>query len=125
MLNRPKISIVENTFKVDGEFGFEYPLNEIAELDTVDGYPHVRLMLGGSGFGGIFKGSFYLDGYGKGRLFLKKGTHPFIYIKFKNDDFVFLNLETSNQTKEFYNKLVIKTKNTKQMQTKRLGFMLY
>jgi len=109
MLNRPQISIVNNKFKVDGEFGFEYPLSEIAEVDTVGGYPHVRLMLGGSGFGGIFKGRFELDGYGKGRLFLKKGIYPFIYIKFKNDDFIFLNLKTSKQTKDFYNELVSKT----------------
>lgn len=107
---RPKISIVDNKFKVGGEFGFEYPISEIAEVDTVAGYPHVRLMLGGSGFGGVFKGRFELDGYGKGRLFLKKGIYPFIYIKFKNDDFVFLNLRTSKQTKEFYNELISQAK---------------
>lgn len=107
---RPKISIVDNKFKVGGEFGFEYPISEIAEVDTVAGYPHVRIMLGGSGFGGIFKGRFELDGYGNGRLFLKKGIYPFIYIKFKNDDFVFLNLSTSKLTREFYNELISKTK---------------
>ena len=106
MLIRPKISVVDNKFKVGGEFGFEYPINEIVELDTVNGYPHVGLMLGGSGFAGIYKGRFELDGYGKGRLFLKKGIHPFIYIKFKNNDFVFLNLKTSKETKEFYNELI-------------------
>lgn len=110
MLIRPEISIVDNKFKVGGEFGFEYPIGEIVEVDTVAGYPHVRLMLGGSGFGEIFKGRFELDGYGRGRLFLKKGIYPFIYIKFKNDDFVFLNLKTSKQTKEFYKELVSKTK---------------
>jgi len=110
MLIRPEISVVENKFKVGGEFGFDYPLNEIAELDTVDGYPHVRLMLGGSGFGGIYKGRFELDGYGKGRLFLKKGIYPFIYIKFKNDDFVFLNLESSKETRKFYTKLTAEIK---------------
>jgi len=109
MLIRPQISIADNKFKVGGEFGFEYPLNEIAHVDTVDGYPHVRLMLGGSGFGGIYKGRFDLDGYGKGRLFLKKRIYPIIYIKFKNNDFVFLNLETSKQTVEFYHELISKT----------------
>ncbi|HET6557151.1 MAG TPA: hypothetical protein VFG54_07540 [Prolixibacteraceae bacterium] len=94
MMIRPEIALVDNKFKVDGAFGFEYPINEIFEVDTVAGFPHARLMLGGSGFGGIFKGRFELDGYGKGRLFLKKGIYPFIYIKFKNDDFVFLNLTT-------------------------------
>ena len=110
MTIRPKILIVDNKFKVGGEFGFEYPINEIATVDTVDGYPHVRLMLGGSGFSGIYKGRFELDGYGKGRLFLKKGIYPFIYIKFKNDDFIFLNMSSSKETREFYNELITKTK---------------
>ncbi len=110
MIIRPSIKIVDNKFKVSGGFGFEYPINEIVEIDTLQGYPHVGLMLGGSGFAGIYKGRFELDGYGKGRLFLEKGIHPFIYIKFKNNDFVFLNLKTSKQTIEFYNELITKTK---------------
>jgi hypothetical protein len=74
-------------------------------MDTVDSYPAVGLMLGGSGFAGIYKGRFELVGYGKGRLFLKKRIRPYIYIKFKNNDFVFFNLKSSRQTVEFYGRL--------------------
>jgi hypothetical protein len=110
MIFRPTIKIVDHKFKIGGVFGFEYPISDIAEIDTLQGYPGVDLMTGGSGFAGIYKGSFKLRGYGQGRLFLKKGIRPYVYIKFKNNDFVFLNLKTSKQTIEFYNELIIKTK---------------
>jgi len=110
MIIRPSIKIVDNKFKVGGEFGFEYPLSEIIEIDTVVGYPRVGLMLGGSGFAGILKGRFELEGYGTGRLFLKKDISPFIFIKFKNNDVVFLNLKTSKQTIDFYNELITRMK---------------
>jgi Ca2+/Na+ antiporter len=110
MIIRPSIKIVDNKFKVGGGFGFEYPISYITEIDTLQGYPGVDLMTGGSGFAGIYKGSFKLQGYGQGRLFLKKGIRPYLYIKFKNNDFVFLNLKSSKQTIEFYNELITKTK---------------
>jgi len=110
MIIRPKISVNDNKFKVGGGFGFEYPINEIVQIDTLQGYPGVDLMTGGSGFAGIYKGSFKLRGYGQGRLFLKEGIRPYIYIKFKNNDFIFLNLKTSKQTIYFYNELIKKIK---------------
>ncbi len=111
MTIRPSIKIVDNKFIVGGEFGFDYPLTDIVEIDTLQGYPGVGLMRGGSGFAGIYKGSFELYGYGQGRLFLKKGIRPYVYIKFKNNDFVFFNLKSSEQTIELYNELITKTKN--------------
>lgn len=108
MLTRPKICIVDQQFKVGGVFGFSYQLSEIIQVDTVEGYPHIELMQGGSGFGSILKGTFKLEGYGIGRLFLNKEIRPFIYIQFKNKDFVFLNLKSTRQTLDFYNELVAK-----------------
>jgi hypothetical protein len=93
---------------VGGVFGFSYQLSEIIQVDTVEGYPHIELMQGGSGFGSILKGTFKLEGYGIGRLFLNKEIRPFIYIQFKNKDFVFLNLKSTRQTLDFYNELVAK-----------------
>ena len=69
---RSQISIVDNKFKVGGEFGFEYPISEIAEVDTVAGYPHVRLTLGGSDFGGIFKGRFEVGQLWTGEIVFEK-----------------------------------------------------
>jgi Ca2+/Na+ antiporter len=111
MLTRPRIFISDQQIKVGGVFGFEYPLGDIVQIDTVQGYPHIELMQGGSGFGSLLKGTFKLEGYGTGRLFLKKEIRPFIYIKFRNNDFVFLNLKSNMQTIDFYNELVAKTKN--------------
>jgi len=110
MIIRPSIKIVDNKFKVGGGFGFEYPISDIVQIDTSQGYPGVGLMRGGSGFAGIYKGSFELDGYGPGKLFIKKGIRPYIYIKFKNNDFIFFNLKSSEQTIEFYNELITMTK---------------
>jgi len=108
MVIRPKICVYNNKFIVGGGFGFEYPISEISQIDTLQGYPGIELMTGGSGFAGIYKGSFKLNSYGQGRLFLKKGIRPYIYIKFKNNDFIFLNLKTSEQTICFYNELIKK-----------------
>jgi Ca2+/Na+ antiporter len=110
MIIRPSIKITDNKFRIGGGFGFEYPINDIVQIDTLQGYPAVDLMTGGSGFAGIYKGSFKLRGNGQGRLFLKKGIRPYIFIKFKNNDFVLFNLKTSIQTIEFYNELANKTK---------------
>jgi hypothetical protein len=110
MLIRPKISLSNNIFTVSGEFGFDYPINDIVQIDTLQAYPGVGLMRGGSGFAGIYKGSFELDGYGLGRLFIKKGIRPYIYVKFKNDDYVFFNLKSSEQTTDFYKELITKIK---------------
>ncbi|MFV0265915.1 MAG: hypothetical protein ACK5HT_02150 [Draconibacterium sp.] len=109
MIIRPSIKIVDNKFKISGKFGFEYPLNEIVQVDTLQRYPSVELMTGGSGFAGSYKGSFKLRGYGQGKLFLKKGIRPYVYIKFENNDFIFLNLKSSKQTIDFYNELILKT----------------
>ena len=109
-MTRPRISLSDQQFKVGGVFGFEYPLHDIVQVDTVEGYPHIELMQGGSGFGSILKGTFKLEGYGTGRLFLNKEIKPFIYIQFRNKDFVFLNLKSSRQTIDFFNELASKTK---------------
>lgn len=113
MLIRPKISVSNNKFVVNGEFGFDYPVSDIIQIDTLQGYPAVGLMRGGSGFAGIYKGSFELEGYGLGRLFIKKGIRPYIYIKFKNNDLIFFNLKSSEQTVDFYKNLTTMIKNKK------------
>ena len=110
LIIRPSIKIADNKFKVSGGFGFEYPISDIVQIDTLQGYPSVGLMRGGSGFAGIYKGSFDLEGYGFGKLFIKKGIRPYIYIKFKNNDFIFFNLKSSEQTISFYKKLITMTK---------------
>jgi hypothetical protein len=105
MMIRPKIAVTDDKFKVSGEFGFDYPLSDIVEIDTVQGFPKTGLMLGGSGFGRVYKGRFELRGYGTGRLFVKKGIPPYIFIKFKNDDLIFMNMSSSKETVEFYENL--------------------
>ena len=70
---RPSIKIVDNKFKVGGVFGFEYPISDIVQIDTLQGYPIVGMKRGGSAFAGVYKGSFELEGYGLGKLFIKKG----------------------------------------------------
>ncbi|HEX2921487.1 MAG TPA: hypothetical protein VHO50_10025 [Bacteroidales bacterium] len=110
MLIRPSIKIEDDRFKVGGGFGFEYPVSEIVKIDTVNGYPNVGLMLGGSAFKGVFKGRFELMGHGSGRLFLKKGLHPYIFLRFSDNEVVYFNLETREETIEFYDELLRKVK---------------
>jgi len=108
---RPKIEIVGNNFKVGGEFGFEYPIGDIVQVDTLQGYPGVVWNQGGGTFAGISKGSFTFQGkYRRGRLFLKNGIRPYIFMQFKNNDVIFFNLKTSGLTIDFYKELKTRIK---------------
>ncbi len=101
----PKIQVKNDVFKINGYFGFQYKLDSITEIDTLQYLPKVMWMNGGSGFLGTYKGNFTLLGLGDGKMFLRKGRPPYIYLQFKNNDFVLFNLKKPDQTRLIFKEL--------------------
>lgn len=108
-ITMPKIQVKNESFKVNGYFGFQYKLNDITGIDTIQFIPRVMWMNGGSGFFGTYKGNFTLLGLGDGKMFLKKGRPPYIYLRFRNKDFVLFNMKNPEQTRSIFRELKNKT----------------
>lgn len=65
--------------------------------------------LNGSSLGSKKKGNFVLDEVGSAKLFVDDSKAPFIFIE-TNSEFIILNVENSDQTKELYKDLLAEWK---------------
>jgi len=66
--------------------------------------PRIGVRTNGFGLGGTLRGTFRLDDWGSGRLFINRGSPPFVVIR-TGDSFVVVNFKDSGRTRALYGEL--------------------
>lgn len=96
------VTVEEGQFIINGMYGIEWDIQEIEEVELLDKLPKVLSKKDGFNTETIQKGNFELEEpYGKGKLFIKGEEGPFLFVK-KKEDYVLLNREDSQETKNLY-----------------------
>lgn len=102
---KTSIKITRTNFQIKGGFiSKNYSIKKITKIYLKDTVPETRKVMGDNIFG-VKRGEFYVDGFGKGMLFLEKDKGPFIYV-IMNKDFVIINNKNVSETKKIYNELI-------------------
>jgi hypothetical protein len=104
-LQPPVVSLTENALEVSGGMYSStvvYSSMRSAALD--DAIPPVRLKTNGFAAGNTLRGSFNVDGWGNGRLYINRDTPPFVVIRAGNS-FVVVNFKNSERTRTLYTDL--------------------
>ncbi|WP_394231685.1 PH domain-containing protein [Niallia oryzisoli] len=82
-------------------------IKDIQEVELLAEMPEVTIKSNGFATGTIAKGIFRVNEYGSSLLFIQKQP-PYLYIKVKNQP-IFINGESPDETREWYNKVISKT----------------
>lgn len=73
-------TITDREVLLSGRYGVAIPLDQIDSVQLTDHIPTIRIRTNGMALGGVSKGMFRLDDFGKCRLFLRNYRGPFMII---------------------------------------------
>lgn len=100
-----KTTFKDASIEFSGMYGFEMNFAEIDRVSLADSLPEIQLRINGYSFGGVKKGYFRLDQFGKCQLMIQSKNPPYLIILKKNAGHVILNLEDSSETRRIYNRM--------------------
>ncbi len=92
-------------FTIKGVYGMTIPYPELEQVDTVAVLPAISLRTNGYAFGKTLTGNFKLADGSRAKLFVKKGSPPFIRIQSRDRVPVYINFEDKDQTLALFNRL--------------------
>lgn len=90
---------------ITGMYGTERSLHEIESIELTNTLPALTMRLNGLSLGAVNKGWFKRKEGGKCLLFLSSDTKPFIVIKEKSGEEIYMNSPDSETTKQQYEEL--------------------
>jgi hypothetical protein len=96
-----KTELLENGIQISGIYGVDINYNDIKLLDTLPQLPAIKLRTNGYALGGTLKGNFRLQDKTDVKLFVEKGSPPFIYIETEQYK-IYLNNKVPSLTRELY-----------------------
>lgn len=105
-MKKMDIDITEDSISITGSmiYSDNIKYNEIEEV-TIEKMPKCMLRTNGAAIGNVKIGSFKTDGYGNVRLYVLNDKNQVIRIKYNNGQYIFINFEDENKTKEVYKKI--------------------
>jgi hypothetical protein len=106
----PKVNLVGKQIEIDCIFGCNLNYTDIAFIDTISQMPKIEIRTNGFSYNKVCKGNFKLSGADNARLYIDFRVSPFIYIKLKNNEEIYLNLKDHQSTIEMFEKIKSKTK---------------
>jgi len=95
-----------STFTINGMYGMTIDYSTIVSIDTLSSLPRIRTRTNGFAMGNTLKGNFKLYDQTKVRLYVEKGSPPYIYIKTSETE-LYLNYKDPDKTAEIFNKIKI------------------
>lgn len=97
-----KVTIDKNNISVSaGLFeNCQYKTQDIKDVTLRDSVPSSSKIVG-TGMGDIKRGTFNVEGLGKGHLYLESANGPFLYVILK-DSFIIINYKDPKKTKGLY-----------------------
>lgn len=100
-----RIKLGENGLKIKGIYGITIPYSEIELVDTVSNIPAISHRTNGYAFGKTLIGDFKLADDQHSKLFIKKGSPPYIIIKSQGSVPVYINFKDNQKTIDLYHRL--------------------
>lgn len=95
-INKNNISVSAGLFE-----NCEYKTQDITDVVLKDSIPSNSKIVG-TNIGSIRRGTFNVEGLGKGHLYVESSNGPYLYIMLK-DSFIIINYKDSQKTKGLYN----------------------
>lgn len=99
-----KISMSNSDFSFKGIYGMTIKYSNIKQIDTISFLPRIGLRINGYAFGKTLKGNFTLNDRTKVKLFITKGTPPYVLIKTESD-ILYINFKNPDKTVDLFNAL--------------------
>lgn len=100
----PEVRTDSNQVIIKGIYGLTIKLNEISHLDTVITLPPVKKRTNGYSFAKTLKGNFTLADGSRAKLFIHRGTPPYIHLNTEKLD-LYLNMKDPAKTRALYRSL--------------------
>lgn len=88
-----------------GMYGFEIDVSDINSVELSDMIPNIKIRTDGFSSGGVKKGFFNLDKFGKTRLLISSNKPPFLIITKDNSDRIILNFKDKTRTEKLFNEI--------------------
>jgi hypothetical protein len=104
-MQETKVNISSDSLQIKGMYGLVISLTEVDQVDTVSKMPKIILRTNGFALGRTLKGHFKLEDQSKVLLFVECNNHPYIRIKFHQENTLYLNLNNASATREVFQKL--------------------
>ena len=104
----PEFQISGDQITISGMYGTTSTIMGIALLDTI---PRIERKTNGFNFGPVLKGSFELEKFGPGRLYIESQDGPFIFIKTDAETPIIINLRSKQETKDLFKELTLNFEN--------------
>ena len=105
-----KIKSDNDGFQIKSMYGITIKYNEISQLDTLSSIPNIEFKNNGYAFGKVCKGNFRLAGIDHAKLFVNRGSAPYLHLKLTDSEELFINFKDNKKTVELYKWLVEKTR---------------
>jgi hypothetical protein len=100
-----RVEFSNTSFEIKGQYGLTVYYTKIIQVDTINSLPGIGRRTNGFAFGKTLKGNFKLYDQRRVKLFIKRGTSPYIFIK-TNENQIYLNFNNPNKTLTTYNKIL-------------------
>ncbi len=94
-----------DALKIKGMYGLSIPYSQIEKVDTISGLPGISIRTNGYSFNETRIGNFRLTNGEDVKLFVKKGSGPFIQIQSKDNVPVYIGLGNRNLTSDLFAQL--------------------
>jgi hypothetical protein len=102
----PSIELSNFTFRVGtGLHGADLALADIESVTLVDNLPRILRRTNGFSSGGLLRGNFLLEEWGRGELFINRNSPPYLVVR-SRDTFLVVNFEGADRTRELYRQLI-------------------
>lgn len=100
-----EIEFSGSAFTIKGMYGMTIENSKIISVDTLRILPRIKARTNGYAMGNTLKGNFRLHDQTKVRLFVEKGTPPYILIK-TGEDVIYLNFSDPVKTVEVFSQII-------------------
>jgi hypothetical protein len=101
----PSVELSDERFAVRvGLHSIQLPIDAIESVQLLPALPGIVRRTNGFAAGSLLRGSFLLDGWGRGRLFINRAAPPFLVARTR-DTFVVVNFDDAERTEELYGEL--------------------
>ena len=100
-----KVEISDNTIKISGMYGIEVNVSDIDHIELSDMIPDIKARTNGFSSGGVKKGFFNLDKFGKTQLFISSDNSPYLIITSHDSEKIIINFKSKTETEKLFGEI--------------------
>lgn len=99
-----EITVGTSSIQISGVYGTTISYKEIKKIELDETIPAIQMRTNGYALNNVLKGYFTLQTLGNGKLFIKYGKSPYIYVQ-TDKGFIIFNEPDPQKTRELYEKI--------------------